>query len=91
VGILTLRSQPDPRQKQNYAANKPPLLSLLPWPHVQFRQAQNGRRLDHSHPRRHRRYISRLVDAPGVRAVNPLKTFPTGVDHPVMFSRQEIP
>jgi hypothetical protein len=50
--------------------NLNPERGLLPLPHVQFRKAENGGRLDRSHRGGHRRDISCLVDAADVRTVN---------------------
>jgi hypothetical protein len=46
---------------------------LLPLPHVQFWETENGGRLDRSHRGGHHRDIPCLVDASGVRTVNVLK------------------
>lgn len=45
-------------------------IALLPWPHVQFWEAENCWRLDSSHNRRHDCHTPDLVDAPDVRTVN---------------------
>ena len=50
---------------------------LLPLPHVQLWETQNSWRLDSPHRGGYRRNVPYLVDASGVRTVNPLKTAPS--------------
>jgi hypothetical protein len=51
---------------------------LLRLPHVQFWESENCWRLDSSHRGGHRRDITCLVDASGLRTVKALKTLRRG-------------
>jgi hypothetical protein len=78
MSVIEIFHQPSPAQ------------GLLPLPHVQFRKAENGGRLDRSRRRGHRRDTACLVDATDVRTVNGLKIRPARSTGAIEIVRQLI-
>jgi hypothetical protein len=88
VGVDRMQRNFEPMRKQvetwhkSELTDKSPFFaaarSLLPLPHVQFWETENGWRLDSSHRGGNRRGIPCLVDASDVCTVTALKTPPYG-------------